>query len=457
MKNFKKVWSFLLLLVVSVVIGACGAPQAPSQSNSSEESTEESAEGSSEASSDDSSAEEENSEEASTDAEGQSISVMIPEWGVPSDELLKEFTDSTGIEVEMQETSWDDIHDKVATAAAGGTAAADVIEVDWSWAGSFSSAGWLEALELDEETVQDIPTLEQFESDGTYYAVPYSNDFRIAFQNMKHFNDAGVEAYPETWDEVISGAEAIKEAGDIAYPIALPSGADENATTTYLWLSYTYAGQTFNDDGTLNEDAAAQTLSLIEDLHAKELIDPALVNGDGFDAYNKITLGETSSMIGPSSFVNSVESEEDSQVVDQVQPGQLPGKDGLSEVTVPFTEALGVSAQSENKEAATEFVKWYTSKETQEKLIEDTGNNPTRTSAIESLNESGAFGKHGDVFLDMARRVETVFPNGVPAYYNELSAIIYNTVNQLASGQLTADEATQQMVTEVNDLVEAEK
>lgn len=443
MKQIKKFLSTVLVWGLALVLFACGAPQSPSEDSSDS------------SPSDDTSEESKETSDSKESSDGQKITVMIPEWGVPSDELLQEFTDESGIEAEILETSWDDIHDKVATASAGGKAAADVIEVDWAWAGSFSSAGWLEPLELDTETVEDIPTLEQFEVDGTYYAIPYSNDFRIAYHNMEKYKEAGVENYPESWEQVIASAEKVKEAGVLDYPIALPSGADENATTTFFWLSYTYAGQTFNDDGTLNEEAALATLQLMEEMHQKELIDPALVNGDGFDAYNKITLGESASMVGPSSFVNGVENEEESQVVGQVQPGQLPGKDGLAEKTVPFTEAIGVSAQSENKEAARQFVDWYTSKETQEKLVKDTGNNPTRTSAIETLNEEGVFKEHGDVFLDMAQRVESVFPNGVPAYYNELSAIIYNKVNQVTSASLSAEEAAEQMVSEVNELVES--
>lgn len=51
----------------------------------------------------------------------------------------------------MNEVSWDDIRDKVSIAAVGGKAAADVIEVDWSWVGEMNSAGWLEPIEMSEE------------------------------------------------------------------------------------------------------------------------------------------------------------------------------------------------------------------------------------------------------------------------------------------------------------------
>ena len=66
-------------------------------------------------------------------SEGGSITFMAPDWAIPADEQLKEFTDETGIEVVVNEVGWDDIRDKLVTAAAGGQAVADVVEVDWSW------------------------------------------------------------------------------------------------------------------------------------------------------------------------------------------------------------------------------------------------------------------------------------------------------------------------------------
>lgn len=443
MKLLKRMIGLFLGLFLLIGLTACGQP-----------STTESDSGSEDATTEETSDTEEDTSGDST--EGQTVSFMIPDWGAPSDELLAEFEESSGITVDLQPTSWDDIHNKVTTAAAGGNAAADVFEVDWAWMGEFTSAGWLEPLDISQETIDDMPTLETFHKDGSYYAVPYANDFRIAYYNQEMFNDAGIEELPETWNQVIADSEVIKEAGVVDYPVSIPSGAEENSTTTFLWLTMTRSGQTFNEDGTLNEEAAADALALYEELYAKDLVDPALTNASGMDAYYKITLGEASTMIGPSSFVNRIESEEDSQVVGEVQPGQLPGIDALAENTVPFTEAVGVSAQSENKEAAIELVKWYTSSETQEKLHEELSQNPPRISLLEKLNEEGKMGDHGDVFLDMSQRVESPFPNGVPSYYTQMSTVIFNTVNQLVSGNLTAEEATEQMVTEVNAIVEAE-
>ena len=94
--------------------------------------------------------------------ENTEITLMLPDYGLPSQEMLDEFKKETGITVKTLPTSWDDIKSKVSIAAAGKKAAADIIEVDWSWVGEFQSAGWLEPLEIDEATQKDIPSISYF-------------------------------------------------------------------------------------------------------------------------------------------------------------------------------------------------------------------------------------------------------------------------------------------------------
>ena len=51
---------------------------------------------------------------------GEEITFMVPDWGNPGEELIKEFQEETGIKVIVNEVSWNDIRNKVAIAASGG-------------------------------------------------------------------------------------------------------------------------------------------------------------------------------------------------------------------------------------------------------------------------------------------------------------------------------------------------
>lgn len=53
---------------------------------------------------------------------------MIPDWGVPPQNMLAEFEKETGIKVNVETVSWDDMRNKIAIAASGNKAAADVLK-----------------------------------------------------------------------------------------------------------------------------------------------------------------------------------------------------------------------------------------------------------------------------------------------------------------------------------------
>ncbi len=380
------------------------------------------------------------------------ITFMIPDWGNPGEELLKEFEEESGIKVNVEEVSWDDIRDKVSIAAAGGEAAADVVEVDWSWVGEMNSAGWLEPIEMSEEDKKDMPTLETFTIDDKVLAVPYANDYRIAYYNEEHFKKAGIEKAPETWDEVYAALKKLKESGVTKYPFTLPVNADESATTSMIWLAFARNGVAFNEDGTLNKEAVLDALKFEQKLVDEELIDPAAKTFSGMDCYRKLTSGEASFMVGPTKFVGISNNPEESSVVGQIKPILLPGKEGTSQVTMPLPEAIGITAFSKNKEEAKEFVKWYSSPEVQKKLYAQNSSIPTRNSVIEELINDGTI-KNAGAMLDQAKLIKSPFPKGVPDYYSEMSNTIYNNVNKMVLGEISPEKAFDTMDKKIKELV----
>ena len=395
----------------------------------------------------------ESGEKSSSSGESKEITFMAPDWANPGDELLAEFTEETGISVIFNEVSWDDIRDKVSIAASGGEAAADVIEVDWSWVGEMNSAGWLEPIEMTDEDKEDMPTLETFTIDGEILAVPYANDYRIAYYNKEHFEQAGITEVPETWDEVYDALKKIKEAGIVEYPYTMPMNADESATTSMMWMAFSRSGQVFNDDDTLNEEAVMDALTFENQLVQDGFVDPASISFNGMDCYRKITSGEASFMVGPTKFVGISNDPEQCSEIGNIVPILLPGTDGTSPQTMALPEAVGITSFSENKEAAQEFVKWYSSADVQKRMYAVNSSIPTRNSVLAEMVEDGTFENAG-AMLDEADLIKSVFPNGVPSYYSEMSNTMYNNINQMVLGEQTPQEAFDAMNAKVNELVE---
>ena len=386
------------------------------------------------------------------EAQGNSITVMVPDWAVPSDEMLNAFTKETGITVNMNAMAWENIRDKISIAAAGGTAAADVVEVDWSWVGEFYSADWLEPIELTQEEIDAMPSIQPFIIDGKVLALPYANDFRLAYYNKKHFETAGITEAPKSWDNVYEDLKKIKAAGVTKYPFSMPLNADESCTTSLIWLTYSKYGIVFNEDGTLNKDAVLGGLQFINQMvNVDNLIDPACKTSTGMDAYRRINSGEASFIVGPTSFVSRVQDTNESQVVGDVIPILLPGATGPSPKTFALPEGVGVIKLSKNKEAAMKFVKWFNSPEIQKQLNYVQNTMPTRTSVMEELINEGKL-KNTGALLEESKLISSPFPKGVPSYYSEMTTAIFNAVNEMVLGAKTPEQAFDAMDAKIKEL-----
>lgn len=390
--------------------------------------------------------------ETSSSEGGKEITVMVPPWAEPSSELLESFTEETGIEVVMNIVGWDEIRNKVSIAAAGETAPADVMEVDWSWVGEFGAANWLEPLELSDEEIEGMPTVKSFMYGEEVVALPYANDFRIAYYNTEHFEQVGITEAPETWEEVLDACKKIKEKGICEHPLSMTVSATEAATTSLLWMTLSKYGDFFNDDFTVNKENVLGALTCVNDLVSKDkLIDPASANMKDIEVYSKLTSGDASMMVGPTYYIGLINNPDESQVVGKAKAMLVPGNGEIKTATFALPEGVGVSKYSENKEAATKFVNWYTSPETQIAMYGEKGNIPTRTEALQELIDDGSI-VGGEVLIEQSGYIAAPFPGGIPEWYSEMSNTIYNSVNQMVQGAITPEDAYNTIETKVKEL-----
>ena len=123
-----------------------------------------------------------------------------------------------------------------------------------SYLAEWASAGWIlpiTGLPGANELLADLPAgiIEQMSYDGEVYGLPYYSGVQTMAYNAAHLAAAGVEAPPETWDEMLEQAQMIKDAGVVDYPILMQLRSGEN----YLlreWETLTAArgGRLFDDD-----------------------------------------------------------------------------------------------------------------------------------------------------------------------------------------------------------------
>jgi len=387
---------------------------------------------------------------------GTSITVLMPSPQAPN--IAAEFEAATGIKVDLQTLSWDDIRPKLISALIAGTAPADVTEFDWSWTGQFAAADWYLPLNdaIDADTVKDIAGTSIFTINGNLLGVPYTNDFRVMLINRKHFTEAGITDTPKTLDELVAAAKAIKDKGIVEYPIGIPLSPTEGASTTWYLLTKAFGGELFDADFqplfTTPDSAGYKALAFELQLLQDGLVDPAATGlRDAQINDNYFAKGLTSIMIsGEPGRLGQMNDPAQSQVAGEAEAILVATESGQTR-SYGLLEALAVPRASQNQAAAIEFVKWFTSKDWQ---IENygTGVLPTRTSALAALNDAGEL-ISGDVLVEESKYVEALFPQGTPTWYPEFSTAVNTAINSVAKGEITVDQA----VANIADAVEAAK
>jgi multiple sugar transport system substrate-binding protein len=375
---------------------------------------------------------------------GQSITVLMP--SPQGATIAADFEKETGIHVDLQTLSWDDIRPKLITALIAGTAPADVTEFDWSWTGQFSAADWYLPLNdvIDADTVADIGVAKIFTVNGKLLGVPYTNDFRVMLVNKKHFTDAGITKMPTTLEDLHAAAKQIKEKGIVEYPIGLPLSPTEGASTSWYLLTKAFGGELFDKDFnplfTTPDSAGHKAMAFELQLLQEGLVDPASTGlRDAQINDTMFAKGLTSIMIsGEPGRLGQMNDPAQSQVAGQVEAIVVPTASGTTR-SYGLPEALAIPRASQNQEAAISFVKWFTSREFQMANYAN-GVLPTRTSALAALNEEGKL-HSGEALVAQSKVVEPLFAQGTPTWYPQFSTAVNTAINGVAKGQITVDQA----------------
>ena len=121
------------------------------------------------------------------------------------------------ITLQNENIGYNDLLDKLRTAAAGG-AAPDVAKLPILWGVEFAARGQLQEIQLEEFGLnRDLfweGALKSVTWDGKLYGVPTNNETMAFIWNKEIFAAAGLDPQvaPATWDDVVAYSMAIKEA-----------------------------------------------------------------------------------------------------------------------------------------------------------------------------------------------------------------------------------------------------
>lgn len=200
-------------------------------------------------------------------ADGDALSVTI--WDSFQEpglrQIMDEFTNETGIHVNLSIVTWNEYWTMLQAAAQGGS----LPDVFWMHSAEFQRYAdnqmLLDLTELiaDSDRVDldrfysDI--VELYNYDGRQYAVPKDIDTIALWYNRSMFDEAGIP-YPDetwTWDTLIEVAESLTEDDGSQYGFAW---GPENDQEGYHNLIYSLGGYVINEDRTLSGWDHPQTI-----------------------------------------------------------------------------------------------------------------------------------------------------------------------------------------------------
>ncbi|WP_435280200.1 extracellular solute-binding protein [Streptomyces albogriseolus] len=174
-------------------------------------------------------------------------------------------SDHPDVHIDVSVYSWNDVDRKVKERVDAGDPP-DMAQIgayaDYASQGLLYRAGDLLSIPVQADFLSQLSGAGEVNS--VQYGMPFAASTRLLFYNKALFAEAGLTP-PETWDELVECAEALKADG-VKFPYALPLGPEEAQAETLQWLlsgggGYTDIGGPYGIDSTEN----VETVSWLRD------------------------------------------------------------------------------------------------------------------------------------------------------------------------------------------------
>jgi len=224
------------------------------------------------------------------------------------------------------------------------------------------------------EPLADLPGLKESFSeaslvpwsaaDGTPYGVPFIAVSHGIYYNKDLFKELGLSV-PQTWEELLTTAQAIKDAGYI--PFANASGdAWTIAEIVFMNLAPTFIGGYEGRQAYLNGERCFNDEAMVNAFQAVADLGPFVPDGQAaltyYDSQQLFLMGQAAMWLGGSWDIPVFESE-----APDFEWGVfgIPAPEGQDQryVTFHLDAGMGVNAASPNKEAAKTFLEWMATPE----------------------------------------------------------------------------------------------
>ena len=200
------------------------------------------------------------------------------------EEQIKKFEEETGVKVNQTNFTYDMLHEKILTAAAGG----NVPDLIWGlpeYIGEFYNMGILEDLterfnEWEDKDVLSEAVVNSMTIDNKIVGIPYEMTVRAYLTHENDLETAGIET-PETWEDLMENKDYYEKNGKYLTELACTGVRSAQELLVYL-AQYDLEIASAQDDGKYkntwkdNKDElekATKVFQMYKDLVDNKIID----------------------------------------------------------------------------------------------------------------------------------------------------------------------------------------
>ena len=276
------------------------------------------------------------------------------------------------IKVKNTLVAYEALHDKIVAAAPAGSF--DVVLMDCIWPAEFGSKHIVADITDRVNTLQgrdDIfpGAIQTALYKGKYYGMPWLLDTKYLFYNTEMLDKAGVSPNDlATWDGVKAAAQKLVDKGVVKHPYIGSWSQAEAVVCDYATLLGAFGGSFLDPSGkpAFNTGGGVQALQFMADLRKSGLANPASTESLEEDVRKIFSQGEAAMAPNWTYMFNLANDPKESKVSGNVAirhtptgpAGKAPGVNGAS--------ALAITTGSQHQDQAWEYVKFLTSKSTQD-------------------------------------------------------------------------------------------
>ncbi|MEL6270737.1 MAG: extracellular solute-binding protein [Chloroflexota bacterium] len=273
-------------------------------------------------------------------------------------------------------------------------------------------------------------------ADGTIFGLPFRGHPQMMMYRADVFEELGLEV-PQTWQDVAAAAEVIAAETDLE-PISMYYGinVDQNL---FNWYSHLWgAGADIIDENfepafNTPEGIAAteQYISYLRNGYTS----PSAVAFNEQEANQEIVQGRSAMFVGWWWMASRLTTSENPDVAEGAAFAPAPGWEGGERASYGYLWPVGVLAQSDQQEAALEYMKWLVNPITERRVVLDADepafdtNVAVRLSVLadEEVNEvhDGLQGVASEI-LSEARTIPLI------PEYTDMIPILAEAINELA-------------------------